>query len=511
MAYLPAHRLGDPPAIRRLCVAVDIESYSSRSTPDQIDLQNRLLWALVQACHVAGVRPARCDRQLSGDGMILILPSGVDERRVLTGVALGLLSALFRVNENPGPGGRMRLRVSLGQGSIQVGATGYASQAVIVVARLLDCPELRQALKDNQAADAAVIVTPDLYEDLFSQGYGGLPAGGFREVQVSIPAKNFSHTGWIQVPLNPPRVPEVPPYHENPDLTERQRNLAAGTGLLAAAGGLTWAALAGAGAPGTPAGAVEATLTNMASHSEFLPEALLPPGLRPGGRPDSGGHDARQDGHGHDLGHDDAALHDGPEHETGHGTSPGDSSADGHRGYGQGAGNPGYGRTTAAAYSGSQDSDPLPPNSQAALDYSTGQENAGFAERVVAYTEIYGYTGYGTPYVTDAAAVEYTSGDTRAEEVSQVTEYKTPDGLELKGWTETLAGSPGHESGRLETFTLDEVGSASTGYQATGFQESTYEEDNYYRDHYQVDSYEHESYDPGYDDEHHTGPGAEVV
>jgi hypothetical protein len=509
MAYPSAHRLGGPPAICRLCVAVDIESYSSRSTPDQIDLQNRLLWALVQACHVAGVNPARCDRQRSGDGMILILPPGVDERRVLTGMVLGLLSALFRVNEDPGPGGRMRLRVSLGQGSIQVGATGYASQAVVVVARLLDCTELRQALKANQAADAAVIVTPDLYEDLFSQGYGGLPAGVFREVHVSIPAKNFSHTGWIQVPGNPPRVLEVPPYQENPDLTERQRNLATGTGLVAAAGGLAWAALAGAGAPRTPAGGVEAILTGMASHSEFLPEALLPPGLRPGGGPDSGGHDARQDGHGHGLGHDDAP-HDGPGHEAGHGTSPGDSSAEGHRGFGQGAGNSSYGRT-AATYSVSQDSDPLPPNSQAALDYSTGQENAGFAERVVAYTEIYGYTGYGTPYVTDAAAVEYTSGDTRAEEISQVTEYKTADGLELKGWTETLAGSPGHESERLETFTLDEVGSASTGYQTTGFQESTYEEDNYYRDHYQVDSYEHESYDPGYDHEHHTDPGAEWV
>jgi hypothetical protein len=489
-------------------VAVDIESYSSRSTPDQIDLQNRLLWALVQACHVAGVKPARCDRQPSGDGMILILPPGVDERRALTGMVLGLLSALVRVNEDPGPGGRMRLRVSLGQGSIQVGATGYASQAVIVVARLLDSTELRQALKDHQAADAAVIVTPDLYDDLFSQGYGGLPASGFREVHVNIPAKNFSRTGWIQVAGNPPRVPGVPPYQENPGLAERQRKLATGTGLVAAAGGLAWAALAGAGAPGTPAGGVEAILTSMASHGGFLPEALLPSGLHPGGRPDSGGHDARHDEHGHGLGHDDPPHH-GPGDETAHDTSPGDSSADGHRGYGQGAGNSSYG-PTAATYSASQDSDPLPPNSQAALEYSMGEENAGLAERVVGYTEIYGYTGYGTPYVTDAAAVEYTSGNTRGEEISQVTEYKTADGLELKGWTETLAGSPGHESERLETFTLDEVGSASTGYQAAGFQESTHEED-YYRDHYQVDSYEHESYDPGYDDEHHTGPGAEWV
>ncbi|MGO9217639.1 MAG: hypothetical protein ACLP5E_07710 [Streptosporangiaceae bacterium] len=485
-------------------MAVDIESHSSRSAPDQIDLQNRLLWALVQACHAAGVSPARCDRQPSGDGMILILP-GVDERRVLTSMVLGLLSGLLRVNEDPGRGGRMRLRVSLGQGSIQVGTAGYASQAVIVVAQLLDCTELRQALKDNQAADAAVIVTPDLYEDLFSQGYGGLPAGGFREVHVSIPAKNFSHTGWIQVPGNLPRVLEVPPYQENPGLSERQRNLVTGTGLVAAAGGLAWAALAGVGAPRTRAGGVEATLTGMASHSDFLPEALLPPGLRPGSGPDSGGQDARQDGHGHDLGHDDVP-HDGSGHETADGTSPGDSSADGHRGYGEGAGHSSYGRT-AATYSASQDSDPLPPNSQAALDYSTGQENAGLAERVVAYTEIYGYTGYGTPYVTDSAAVEYTSGDTRAEEISQATEYKTADGVELEDWTETLAGSPGHESERLETFTLDEVGSESAGYQTTGFQESTYEEDNYYHDHYQVDSYEHETYDPGYDDEHHTDPG----
>src|SRR5947207_1271097 len=108
MADLPALRHGRP-AVRRLCLAVDIESYSKRPVPAQVDLQTRLLWTMVQACRAARVRATRCDRQFSGDGEILILPPAVDERRAVPGLILGLLTALQRVNAAPGLGGRMRL------------------------------------------------------------------------------------------------------------------------------------------------------------------------------------------------------------------------------------------------------------------------------------------------------------------------------------------------------------------------------------------------------------------
>jgi len=232
-------------AFRRLCLAVDVESYSKRLRDEQLDLQNRLLWAMVQGCRAARVNPARCDRQDSGDGQILILPPGVDERAVLPDVVLGLLTALHRVNNPVGRGGRIRLRVSIGQGAIQVGALGFVAPAVVTVCRLLDSDELRIALAARPVSDAAFIVTADLFNDMFAEGYGGLPAADFRAVHISRSAKGFSADAWIQVPGPLPMVATVPDY---PDATELQRRQRAVNGMLldlSAAASLAWALYAG--------------------------------------------------------------------------------------------------------------------------------------------------------------------------------------------------------------------------------------------------------------------------
>jgi hypothetical protein len=96
----------------RLCVAVDVESFARHTRQEQVDVQNRLLWTMTQACRAAGVDPARCDRQDSGDGQILILPAVVDEHAALGRVVLGLESALYQVNHPAGPGPHPASRVT---------------------------------------------------------------------------------------------------------------------------------------------------------------------------------------------------------------------------------------------------------------------------------------------------------------------------------------------------------------------------------------------------------------
>jgi hypothetical protein len=472
-------------------MAVDIESYSSRTMPEQVDLQNRLLWTAVQACHLAGIKPARCDRQDSGDGEILILPPGIDEQKVLPGFVAGLLGALVRVNEAPGAGGRMRLRVSLGQGAIQKGATGYPSRVVIVVARLLDCAELRQALKDNQSADAAVIVTSDLYQDVFVQGYGGLPPGDFREVHVNIPAKKFSDIGWIQVPARPPLLTGIPAYRDNPVLLEQQHILALGAAGVATAAALAWAAFAGSRA--TPAGSMEATLTGLVSHSD-----LLPPGMQPFGDPEYGGVALKPAGPGHDAAaHPVAQLAD-VHHETG----DGDALAGGHHGQAQqGNANPGYG-SAAATDSARTDPDTLPTDTQAAVSYGTDLANrghAGIAAELIGYTEIYGNLGYDSSVTAAAEVVRFTEGNTHGVAYEQAVEYRTPDGIELVGREAWESGAPGHETEGYTTAEYFYSGSEATGYELTGYETSTHEEDRHGYGEYQVGSYESDHYESGHD------------
>jgi hypothetical protein len=307
-------------AIRRLCLAVDVESYSGRTRAAQLDVQNRLLWMMVQACQAGGVTPARCDRQDSGDGQILLFPGGINEAAALPNAVLGLLTALHRVNNPPGAGGRIRLRVSLGQGAIEIGATGFVAPAVVTVCRLLESSELRAELTASKASDAACIVTRDLYDDMFVHGYGGLPANAFKPVHISQPAKKFEADAWLAAPAQVPLLAAVPAY---PDVTALERKqLSGGSRVLldlGAAAGLAWALFAaskrGVPLPGVHVDADGDHGHHTADHAD----------QQHGDTHDGSSHD---DGVSHDSSsHDDGVSHDSSSHDDGvsHDGGPGDS------------------------------------------------------------------------------------------------------------------------------------------------------------------------------------------
>jgi hypothetical protein len=228
------------PAVHRLCLAVDVEGYSKRLMPDQYDLQNRLLFTMSQGCLAAGVKPGRCDRQNSGDGQILVFPPGIDEKTVMPRLILGLLTALHRVNEPTGPCGRVRLRISLGEGAVQTAPNGFVSKAVESVCRVLDSDQLRKTLAGRPSAEAAVAVSDGLYQDKVAQGWGGLPAADFQRALVSVPKKNFSTYAWIHAPDGALWLSAVPGYPDTSELKRRQRTRAAALGVGGAAT-LAWA------------------------------------------------------------------------------------------------------------------------------------------------------------------------------------------------------------------------------------------------------------------------------
>jgi hypothetical protein len=339
-------------AIRRLCLAVDVDSYSGRTRARQLDVQNRLLWMMVEACRAGGVNPARCDRQDSGDGQILLFPGGINEATVLPSAVLGLLTGLHRINNPPGIGGRIRLRISLGQGAIEIGATGFVAPAVVTVCRLLESSELRAALTANQSCDAACIVTSDLYDDMFVQGYGGLPANVFRSVHISNPAKKFETDAWLSAPDQVPLLATVPAYPIVTGLERKQ--LSRGSRVLldmGAAAGLAWALFAaskrGAPIPGVHAESHGGHANHDANHSEAQhgdPGHGAPDSLFAGSGADDAMWSDEGDGAHHDFTHygsaDEGLAHDGSADDSTDGYDTGDyggglddqsfSSDDGH-------------------------------------------------------------------------------------------------------------------------------------------------------------------------------------
>lgn len=197
---------GLTPGVRRLCVAVDVAGYSRLSTPDQIQIQRQLL-DLVRGGSAAAGTPFRQEfRQDSGDGVLLVLPPGINEPQVVPAMVNSWRERLEQINRTPAPWGRMRLRAAIGQGIVHNADTGYAGDAVITACRLLDSAELRAALAGNPDRDLALIVPDDLFRDLVAQDYPGLPARDFRAVRVVMETKGFEADAWISVPGPPPHA-----------------------------------------------------------------------------------------------------------------------------------------------------------------------------------------------------------------------------------------------------------------------------------------------------------------
>jgi hypothetical protein len=191
--------IGRSAGTRKLCVSYDVESYSGRGTRREFAIQARLVELLNYAFREAGSPPDADEIQEQGDGGIAFLPTGgeVDEPRLIVGLINALRTGLVELNEDIVGTAQIRLRVALHQGVIHRAAHGYVGPAVVDTCRLRDAEVVRSALA-RAAAPLVVVVSDSLYQDVLSQGYHGLPASAF--AQVDVQAKNYRATGWLYVP-----------------------------------------------------------------------------------------------------------------------------------------------------------------------------------------------------------------------------------------------------------------------------------------------------------------------
>ncbi|MED7955117.1 hypothetical protein [Streptomyces sp. BE303] len=332
---------GTPARQRRICLVVDIEAYSGRLYPVQGDIQDRLHRALDHAFVRARVERGRCEAQDRGDGQLLLLPPGTNEAVALPGLVLGLRDAVHTLNRSPGTTGRLRIRVALAQGGVQRAALGFTARSVETACRLLDCAQARAALKDTPEADLVLVVTDDLYTDVFEAGVGGLAAGEFTRTTVRIKDKRFEAHAWLATPrrgelvaLPPPRTPGTRRRAATSAVLQGALDLLAGAGL-----GVTPSVHHGGdGGPGHGHGGGQEAGGNASPSAHHDGDD---PWEAPGHHGDTGGHGAGHDGghggHGHGGAHpngdghgphgpvDNAVHHDDPWHPNGTGATCGGS------------------------------------------------------------------------------------------------------------------------------------------------------------------------------------------
>jgi hypothetical protein len=194
--------------VRRMCVACDLEHYSRRPDNGQIEAQRAMACLLREAGERGALERAQWLTQPQGDGELALLPPGVDEARVITGLWRELREGLHRYNRYASTAARLRMRIAVHEGQTYIADNGFAGDAINTVCRLRDCAEVKHALSATDG-DLVLIVSDRIFYDVI-RGYDAhdLSASGFAEANVTMPDKNFRARAFIFGGLTSPAPPK---------------------------------------------------------------------------------------------------------------------------------------------------------------------------------------------------------------------------------------------------------------------------------------------------------------
>ena len=166
---------------RCLHAAIDAESYSSRTSLRQRDLQDRIKTVLDRAAAAIGFAPRELWFQPQGDGGLVRFPAAIDEAAAMTGLIRELRVELESLNRDLARHARVRLRLAFHVGLSRHAALGLAGAAPVDVSRLVNSPALRARLAAADAASLVAIVSDSLYQDFVAHRVcGWTPRSGRR-------------------------------------------------------------------------------------------------------------------------------------------------------------------------------------------------------------------------------------------------------------------------------------------------------------------------------------------
>jgi len=181
----------------------------------QAAMQAALVKVLDEAASEARLVRSEWDKDSSGDGELALLPATESEPRVVDNFVRELGSALARYNRHLADQARLRLRVAIHFGVAYPASNGYAGQGVVAVSRLLDCPPIRETMRQSDT-DLALIVSDGIYSDIVLNGHTSFSQQDFRKVAVRV--KEFVENAWIWLPYGDVHaLPIEEPGHAEPE------------------------------------------------------------------------------------------------------------------------------------------------------------------------------------------------------------------------------------------------------------------------------------------------------
>jgi CRP-like cAMP-binding protein len=128
-----------------------------------------------------------------GDGLLTVIPPSVPTAKVIEYLHKELPVALDEYNRACHDSARIQLRVAVNVGPVATDSMGVSGEAIIVTARLVEAPLLKEAM-DRSGASLGVVVSAFIYETAVRHARD---LAGYSQVQVDV--KETSMTAWMKL------------------------------------------------------------------------------------------------------------------------------------------------------------------------------------------------------------------------------------------------------------------------------------------------------------------------
>jgi hypothetical protein len=177
----------------------DIVGFTAGSRSDRAREHMRLaLYSMLEDCFdEAGLPPVECYHEDRGDGVMVVLPPGLDAARLVHPLIDLLRGRLRDHNDLAAEIARIRLRTALHLGRAKSDGRGIVGTDANHVFRLLDAAGFKAALNGSGAV-LGVLASQALYEEVIRDARGLIDPDEFRPVEVE--NKETRATAWLRIP-----------------------------------------------------------------------------------------------------------------------------------------------------------------------------------------------------------------------------------------------------------------------------------------------------------------------
>jgi hypothetical protein len=208
--------------VRAVITVSDAEGYTRRDDDGQRDLQTWMTNIENQAALNAGLDRGRAYIQGTGDGSHTTWPPETSEFDLITNYLRELRYELDRVNGALSARSRIRMRLSVCAGLVEVGPQGVTGQSAIRASLLVNNGQLRDVLRNAPDRSLAVVIEHKLFEDVVQTRRRGLRPEDYQRAVIRDKYDN-DHLAWITVPGDARPAPATSahaPSHEGASYRE---------------------------------------------------------------------------------------------------------------------------------------------------------------------------------------------------------------------------------------------------------------------------------------------------